>query len=145
MKTMILLIGVVASMPCWAALGGQASLSGPTVQSRAATTTTGASYADLQTTLPNGTVVHEYADAGGTVFAVSWSGPFQPDLKALLGEDWFQVFSAQAAKLKGRGHSRMEVRDADLVVVSSGRMGAFQGRAWLVSRLPDGFSLEALR
>jgi len=145
MKTMALLFGLAAAAPCWAALGGPASLSDPTTQSSAATTAAGASYTSLQTTLSNGTVVHEYVDAGGAVFAVSWSGPFKPDLKALLGP-WFETYTAQAQQRTDRSHSRMETRASDLVVVSSGRMGgSFQGRAWLVSRLPEGFTPEAMK
>jgi hypothetical protein len=113
----------------------------PAVQSSAASTPSGAPYTDLQSQLPNGTVVHEYANASGTVFAVAWSGPFQPDLKALLGR-WFDTYTEQAAQRKDAGHSHMAVRNADLVVVSTGRMGAFQGRAWLVSLLPNGFNPE---
>jgi hypothetical protein len=144
MKTLILLAGLIAATPGWAALGGPASQPASTTQSSTASTAAGVAYTDQQTTLSSGTVVHEYADAGGTVFAVSWSGPFQPDLKALLGP-WFDVYTAQAAQNKGHGHARMEVRNADLVVISTGRMGDFQGRAWLVSRLPQGFALEALK
>jgi len=138
MKSTIFLIGLAVAVPGWAALGGQASRS-PVMRSSAVTTSTGAPYSEHQTVLTNGTVVNEYADAGGSVFAVSWSGPFQPDLKSLLGE-WFDVFTSEAGKQKGHGISRMQVRNADLVVVSSGRMGAFQGRAWLASRLPAGFA-----
>jgi hypothetical protein len=144
MKSLILLVGLVAAAPCWAALGGPASLSGSGAPSSAATTAKGAAFTALQMTLSNGTVVHEYADAAGTVFAVSWSGPFQPDLKALLGP-WFDTYTSQATQRKGHGRSRMEVREGDLVVVSTGRIGAFEGRAWLVSRLPEGFAPEAMK
>jgi hypothetical protein len=141
MKISIIVMALVAAPPCWAVLGGPPSLSGSAVQSTAASTSSGASYTDLQSQLSNGIVVHEYANAGGTVFAVSWSGPFQPDLKALLGP-WFDTYTGLAAQRKEAGHSHMAVRDADLAVVSTGRMGAFQGRAWLVSLLPKDFNPE---
>jgi hypothetical protein len=144
MKISIIVMALVAAPPCWAVLGGPPSLSGPAVQSSAASTGSGASYTDLQSQLPNGIVAHEYASASGTVFAVSWSGPFPPDLKALLGP-WFDTYTEQAALRKDSGRSHMAVRDADLVVVSTGRMGAFQGRAWLVSLLPKGFNPEEMR
>ena len=140
MKISIVIMALVAAPPCWAVLGGP-PLTGPAVQSSTASTSSGASYTDLQSQLPNGIVVHEYANASGTVFAVAWSGPFQPDLKALLGP-WFDTYTGQAAQRKDAGHSHMAVRDADLVVVSTGRMGAFQGRAWLVSLLPKDFNPE---
>jgi hypothetical protein len=144
MRFPVLLTALVASAPCWAVLGGPPSTSGPGVQASAAQTASGASYTDFQSQLPSGTVVHEFADASGTVFAVAWSGPFQPDLKALLGP-WFDTFTAQASQRKGNDHSRLAVQSDDLVVVSTGRMGAFQGRAWLASKLPAGFSTDQMR
>ena len=141
MKSSIIIMALVAAPPCWAVLGSPPSLTGPAVQSSTASTASGVSYTDLQSQLPNGTVVHEYANASGTVFAVAWSGPFQPDLKALLGP-WFETYTGQAAQRKDAGHSHMAVRDADLAVVSTGRMGAFQGRAWLASLLPKDFNPE---
>ena len=67
MKAVLLLLGLAAAAPCWAALGGPASLSlsGPAAETRAATTVKGASYTERQSTLSNGTVLHEYVDAGG--------------------------------------------------------------------------------
>ena len=144
MKISIIVMALVAAPSCWAALGGPPSLSGSAVQSSAANTASGASYTDLQSQLPNGTVVHEYANTSGTVFAVAWSGPFQPDLKALLGP-WFDTYIEQAAQRKDAVHSHMAVSAADLVVVSTGRMGAFQGRAWLVSQLPKDFNPQEMR
>jgi hypothetical protein len=144
MKSLISLIGLAAALPCWAALGGPPSLTGPAVQSSAATTASGAPYTRLESQLPNGTMVHEYVDAGGAVFAVTWTGPFQPDVKSLLGP-WFEVYTTQAQQRKGAGHVQQAVQSGDLVVVATGHMGAFAGQAWLSSRLPSGFTPEALK
>ena len=109
-----------------------------------AATAAGAAYTDVTRTLPSGTTVHEYTDASGTVFAVAWSGPFKPDLKDLLGRH-FEPFRKDSAERKGGAHARGKVRNGDLVVESGGHMGAFEGRAWLASKLPAGFDPLAMR
>src|ERR1700750_3357836 len=50
----------------------------------------------------SGTVVREYASPSGTVFAVSWQGPFLPDLKQLLGA-YFDDFTRAAKARRRRG------------------------------------------
>lgn len=108
-------------------------------QRTAATTASGAAYTDIRHALPSGTVVHEYADASGQVFAVSWAGPFKPDLKLLLGRH----FDRLAAGVGER--SRLDVTTGALVIQSGGHMGAFEGRAWLPARLPAGFDPRAMQ
>lgn len=98
-----------------------------------------ASYTVSTSTLDNGTVVREYANAAGTVFAVSWNGPFLPDLRALLGEH-FATMTGAAAQRPKAGHSQLAVDRPDVVIVSSGHMRAFSGRAWIPAGLPAGFS-----
>jgi hypothetical protein len=123
----------------WAALGG-----GP-AQAVAATSramSTGlAGYTVMQRQLDTGTTVREFVDGTGTVFAVSWSGPFLPDLKELLGIH-FDSMATQGRD--GANRSRLAVQDSGAVIVSEGRMGAFEGRAWLPTRLPAGFDVRAM-
>jgi len=140
----VIALALIAAQPCWAALGGSPSSSGSAVSSVAASTASGASYTDLQSQLPNGTVVHEYANSGGTVFAVAWSGPMQPDVKALLGP-WFDTYTKRATQRQSADLSHLAVAGADLVVVSTGRVGAFQGRAWVISLLPEGFNTKEMK
>ena len=92
--------------------------------------------------LPSGTRVVEYVDTRGTVFAVTWSGPYLPDLRALLGRH-FEAFALQQQQQAGL-HAPVVVRSADVVIHAGGRMGAFDGRAWLPGRLPARFDLGAL-
>ena len=113
------------------------------VQRTPAATSAGIAYTDVSRTLKSGTLVHEYADAAGAVFAVSWSGPFKPDLKRLLGR-YFDTLGAGNAAHRGR-RSRVEVNTGDLVVQSGGHMGAFEGRAWVQSRLPAGFDPQEMK
>jgi hypothetical protein len=118
----------------WAALG-EAPSAGAT-----RTPVPGANYAVAERRLDTGTTVREYVDAGGTVFAVSWSGPYLPDLQQLLGRS----FDALASVPAGRGRSGLAVDRADVVIRSSGRMGAFEGQAWLPPKLPAGFDPKGM-
>ena len=123
----------------WASLGGSAVAVGARARAeQAQAVSTGlASYTDVQTTLASGTVVHQYLDGNGTVFAVSWSGPFPPDLKEILGSA-FDAMTAQMGKSVRAG--QVSVRQPDLVIISGGHMGSFQGQAWLPGKLPAGFN-----
>jgi hypothetical protein len=110
---------------------------------RSSTASTGsASYTVVQRQLDSGTTVREFVDSTGVVFAVSWSGPFLPDLKELLGAH----FDSMVARGRGQGaqRSRLAVQDSTAVIVSEGHMGAFEGRAWVPSRLPSGFDLRGM-
>jgi hypothetical protein len=119
---------------CWAALGGEPH---PTVAERLQRQTpAAATYWLLRQELASGTTVQQFLDARGTVFAVTWSGPFLPDLRSLLGTHFQTLEQQQAA---GASRSAVVVRRDDLVLVSAGRMGAFEGRAWLPRLLPAGF------
>jgi hypothetical protein len=83
-----------------------------------------------------GTLVREYVDTNGKVFGVAWNGPTMPDLQQVLGS-YFETFTNSTAVAKS-GHSKMMVRDSDLVVHSSGHMRAFHGNAYVPSLLPEG-------
>ena len=105
--------------------------------------TTGAVYTVSQSTLDSGTVVREYSDTAGKVFAVSWRGPTLPDLRTLLGEK-FAVMNAAAGQRARAGHSQLALNQSDVVLVSSGHMRAFAGHAWIPSALPAGFDTTAI-
>ena len=89
-----------------------------------------------------GTTVKEYVLNDGRVFAVSWQGPFNPDLRQLLGKR-YEAFAAAARgqKTLRPGHGTLRVRTQDMVVEAGGHMRAFFGRAYLPELLPP--SLEA--
>jgi hypothetical protein len=141
MKALLAAALAVWMSSSWAALGGAPANLGPRVlAAQAHTGSTGrAPYSDLEKKLESGTVVHEYVDGAGTVFAVSWAGPFLPDLKELLGEH-FDAMVAHANSTARAGRSQLALERSDLVIVSGGHMGAFEGRAWLPARLPAGFN-----
>lgn len=147
---------VLASLACLAPTIASASLGGApssfgnaqAVQARQlaaagpAGSTSASGYTVNESTLDSGTVVREYVGANGTVFAVSWNGPFLPDLRTLLGSQ-FSTLTAAHASRAGRGPVRVE--RSDVVIESSGHMRAYTGRAWLTSALPAGFDTGAIQ
>jgi hypothetical protein len=99
-----------------------------------------ANYRVQEIALPSGTVLREFSVAGGSVFAVAWTGPTIPNLRQTLGQ-YFDTYAA-AARAKHSGRNHLQVEQADLVVQSSGHMRAFTGRAYLPQALPAGTSLD---
>jgi hypothetical protein len=89
-----------------------------------------------ESALRSGTVVREYAAPNGNVFAVTWRGPFVPNLKQLLGR-YFEEYAA-GAKTNRMDRHHLEVRQSDLVVQVGGHMRATAGRAYLPQGLPAG-------
>jgi hypothetical protein len=96
--------------------------------------------------LADGSSIRQFVNARGIVYAVAWSTRIKPDFTQLLGQyaSAFDAGIASAAQQPGLKRS-VTVDRGDLVVVSAGRPGAFVGRAWLKSELPDGVRADALR
>lgn len=150
--TLMLFLSMLQGALAWAALGSSPSDFGTTTtQTRMAARSLAASssasttavYTISQSTLDSGTIVREYTDASGVVFAVSWTGPTLPDLRTLLG-DKFTVMTSNAAKRPKAGHSQLAVDQSDVVIVSSGHMRAYAGQAWIPSALPAGFDTTTI-
>ena len=145
MKALLVTLAAFSLNSSWAALGGAPASFGPRMlaaQSHIASTGM-AVYTESEKKLDSGTIVREYLDANGTVFAVSWSGPFPPDLKEVLGSH----FETMVAEGRGprAGRPGVALRRSDLVIVSGGHMGAFQGQAWLPQKLPAGFNTNNIK
>ena len=64
-------------------------------------------YARHDLTRGNGGLVHEFTNASGQVFAVTWSGPGKPDLRTVLGPS-FAAYQASAGG--GIGRARHALR-----------------------------------
>jgi hypothetical protein len=90
-----------------------------------------------------GTSVREYSGPGGTVFAVAWDGPVNPDFQHLFGSYYTQYLQAAAAS--HGSHRHLSIQLADLVIQNNGRMRAFAGRAWVPSLLPQNVSADDIR
>jgi hypothetical protein len=139
------LLAALAAAPAFAALGGDVS----SVQADLAhmkgairvTTNAAVTVHEISTTY--GTSVREFIGADGKVFAVSWSGPVNPDLRQVLGSYYPQF--AQAASTTHRNHRRLNIEQPGLVVQNVGRLRAFAGRAWVPSMLPENFSIDDIK
>jgi hypothetical protein len=90
-----------------------------------------------------GTVVREYVSPAGRVFAVSWQGPFLPDLRQVLGQ-YFDQF-AQAAQARRTRGGPLIINEPGLIVESGGHMRSFFGRAYVPQMMPQGVHAEAIR
>jgi hypothetical protein len=143
MKIPLILTLSLCSATAFAALGGAPSLPVPRVLSGNAAAASAASFTESTRTLESGTQLHEWVNAAGTVFAVAWSGPYRPDLREQLGTHFQALTDAQLQR--GGSRSVVSVQQADLVIVSGGRMGAFEGRAWIPSLLPAGFNTADIK
>jgi hypothetical protein len=149
---LLLFLSLLQGALAYAALGGSPSNFGGTPTRLAARTLAAASgdsaattavYTVSQSTLDSGTIVREYSDSAGVVFAVSWSGPTLPDLRTLLG-DKFTAMTSAAGKRPKAGHSQLAVEQSDVVIVSNGHMRSFAGHAWIPSALPAGFDTNTI-
>jgi len=142
------LVILVAALPVWASLGGDAS-SVQTDQLRmqgTRQTTTTQSYTVYEIRAATGTVVREYASSTGTVFAIAWHGPWPPDMRQLLGS-YFEQY-AQAAKAQNgprMGRRPLMIEQAGLVVERGGHPRAFSGRAYVLDMLPRGVRAEDIQ
>jgi len=92
--------------------------------------------------LASGTLVREYAGLDGNVFAITWHGPYVPNLKQILGP-YFDAYVA-AARAPHADHHHLKVSQGDLVVEASGHMRAFNGRAYLPRAIPAGLAVGEL-
>jgi hypothetical protein len=142
------LVLLVAALPVWASLGGDASsvqTDQVHMQGTRQTTTT-QSYTVSEIRAATGTVVREYASSTGTVFAIAWHGPWPPDMHQLLGsyfEQYVQAAKAQSAARMGR--RPLMIEQPGLVVQSGGHPRAFSGKAYVPEMLPQGVRAEDLR
>jgi hypothetical protein len=142
----VLLLAAMLPLEAVAALGGPAS-SVETDQTRMKAmreVKAGSAYSVHEITTPTGTVVREFvSSATGQVFAVTWQGPFMPDLKQVLG-DHFATFVEGAGNTR-IGRSNALVTRPEVVIHSGGHMRAFAGKAYLPGQLPEGVHIEDIR
>lgn len=145
---------LVPALIVLAPVGAQAGLGEPeaSVATDAATLDAQVNTSDLgayrihEMRADSGATVHEYASAGGTVFAVTWSGQHLPNLARLLGAHYAAyVKAAQSGPAGASRPHHVSVSTDDLVVEMSGHMRAYRGRAYLKSALPAGVSPEVLK
>jgi hypothetical protein len=116
---------------------------------------TGASAYSVQEIHRDGTRIQEYALPSGTVFAVSWRGPSEPDLSILLGsffDEYHQSVSEQNRSsnrtsdrtARRHGRSTRVIRTDHMVLERSGHMRDVRGMAYLPELMPKGVHPEDL-
>ena len=132
----------------FAALGGDATtvLTDQLKMQGSLRTTSADAYNVHEIQVPTGVTVKEFVSPSGKVFAVSWQGPFHPDLRQLLGayyEPYTQAVQAQRATRKGRGP--LLIQEPGLVIQISGHMRSFVGRAYVPQMMPAGVKVEDIR
>jgi len=150
--TMAAIVTLLAfSMPATASLGGNAgSIQADTARMNAnVTRTAGDAYETHQLQSPTGTVVTEYLSSSGTVFAVTWHGPFMPDMQQILGSYFQQYSAALSSKTSSQprqyGRHPLDIQQPGLVVQTGGHMRAHWGRVYIPALTPEGVSPEALQ
>lgn len=127
-----------------AELGGSASsvpTDGARMNARTASVAMG-NYTRHDLTRANDGMVREFTNASGQVFAVTWSGPGKPDLRALLGP-YFTTFQANSGATGRVLHSLRrppQVNEPDLQIQTGGHMGWFHGVAFIPSLAPADFA-----
>ena len=104
-----------------------------------------AAYTVSTVTLSTGTVVQEFVNAQQVVFAVAWQGPVLPDLAVFFG-DHYAAFqrAAEEKRAAGQRGGPLLAQQSDLVMVSRGRMGRFQGHAYIPSLVPVTVNIREL-
>lgn len=109
-------------------------------------TTSADSYTMHEIQTSTGVVVKEYVSPTGKVFAVTWRGPFHPDLRQLLGpyfDQYTQAVQDQRAQRRGRGP--VLIQQPGLVVQITGHVRSFWGKAYVPQLLPATVHAEDLQ
>ncbi|HEY2685046.1 MAG TPA: DUF2844 domain-containing protein [Steroidobacteraceae bacterium] len=142
-----LTLGPLCAGPAQAALSGDtASVHDDEIELRG-TVTAVAHFAGFERrtlSTDTGLVINEFLTPAGTVFALSWSGPVLPDLRALLGRH-YSTYVAALGQFAQPGLKRsLRISTADFVMESAGHLRAFVGHAYVPSLLPGGVPLRDL-
>lgn len=153
-RTAVAALALLLAAPlAWAALGRAPQ---PTAQAQAATSGVpgvrqlralprSSAYSVATTTLPTGTVVREFVNSQQLVFAVVWQGPVKPDLALFFGDHHTAYQQAVVgARAAGQRGGVIQLHRSELVLVSRGRMGHFEGYAYLPAIVPEGVNITTL-
>jgi hypothetical protein len=142
----ILLILILGAAPAWAALGQPESsvkLDGQFLRGQIRDEVHEGYRLHLITD-PAGTVVREYVSPAGIVFAISWQGPFVPNMQQLLGS-YFNHLQQNAQARTGRHGGPLMIQDDNFILTSGGHMRSYRGRAYVPSLLPTNVSPEVVQ
>lgn len=103
-------------------------------------------YTVSQNRLASGTVVREYANLQGVVFAVSWNGPTLPDLQSLMGQQYTMLSNHGTPDRSrvGAPQRQLALSPSDMMMVASSHQRHYVGRAWIPAALPPGFNTAVI-
>jgi hypothetical protein len=141
-------IAVVPGASALAALGGDtASVAADRIAFAAQLRSTATLQYDVHEIDSGAQTVREYVTRQGQVFAVTWQGALQPNLRQLLGQYFprFQSAAAAAHQQSPGQHRQFQLTQPDLVILSSGRLRNFHGIAYLPTLMPAGVTTDQLR
>jgi hypothetical protein len=96
-----------------------------------------------ETTTADGGRIRQYVNSEGTVFAVSWSARFQPNLQQLLASHYAEYLSA--ARARRGNHHLLSISTPGLVVSIVQLPRGSTGSAHLPALLPQGVTPAALQ
>ena|ERR1700730_7653919 len=146
--TSLVLVMLALPLPALAALGGdvtsvhqdQAQMKGTLKTSKAA------AYTVHEIKDSAGTVVKEYVSPAGKVFAITWHGPFIPNMQQFLGTYYEQFASAAKAQRESApGHRPVSVRQPGFVFQNGGHMRSYFGKAYDPTMLPQGVTADEIQ
>jgi len=139
---------LTTGFPAWAALGGDvASIQADQLHMQGSRNMMAAdSYTVHEIQAASSTVVREYASSNGKVFAVTFHGPWPPDLRQLLGNYFDQYSRAMHAQNSlRRGRHPVMIDEPGLSVHIGGHPRAFAGKAYAPDLLPTGVRAEDIQ
>lgn len=147
--SMILMMAALAASvsPAFAGLGGDTS----SAQADSAklngqlSVTAGPGFTVQQIQLPTGTVVREYVSPDDKVFAVTWNGPFTPNLQQILGSSYEAFTAAAKSAPRGTDHHHLSVTQPGIVIHIHGHMRSHHGLVYVPSLVPSNVSLNDIQ
>ena len=142
----LVLAGLVLWTPARASLGesrASVAVDHRALHGTALTVSATQAYEVHEMTTADGGRIRQFVGPGGRVFAVTWSGRFQPDLQQLLAAHYAAYLAA--ARAHRGGHHLLSVSTPQLVLDVVQLPRGFAGSAHLPALLPAGVKPEELR
>ncbi len=136
------------TLPAFAGLGEDAgSVDADQAQMQGARRVTqSAAYSVHEIKAPTGVTVREYVSKSGQVFGVAWQGPWPPDMRQILANNFETYRQASEAQVNSHNGRRPLVIDQhEFVMHAGGHMRSFNGRAFIPALLPNGVTPESIR
>jgi hypothetical protein len=140
-----LLMLMMGSVPAWAVLGEDVSTVNADVQALGGQHVMVAKvgYNMHKITTSDGSVVNEFVSPAGTVFGVSWTAHFMPNLHQLLGTHLADLQQGQVTHRVPR--RAITIQSDNFVFSSVGHLRFFRGRAYVPGLVPANLTPEVVQ